>query len=169
MDLTVCDAKEKIDAELEAKLIGILKENGLAFEVTNCCGGNRLCIALNGNDEICNKPCCNSDIIVQTSAKNVCRMRPCDIIYIAIEDRRSAVYIDGERIETNYSLGFWKKLLNPKIFAQPHSSYLVNLCYVDEVTKDFVKIKHKGGEYSVYTSSRKLNDFKKAFLEFSGR
>ena len=36
---------------------------------------------------------------------------------------------------------------------------------VEEVTKDFVKIKHKEKEYSVYTSSRKLNSFKKAFLE----
>lgn len=165
MDLIVCDELEKIGTEAEAKLIGFLKENGLYFEITKCCGNNRVCIKLTDNDKTCNRPCCSSDIIVQTSKKEVCRIHPGDIIYIAIENRKSAVYVDGKRIETNYSLDFWKNSLNTKIFAQPHSSFLVNLCYVEEVTKDFVKIKHKEKEYSVYTSSRKLNSFKKAFLE----
>ncbi len=169
MDFKVCDATEKNDAQAEAKLIGALKECGLNFEITKCYGRNKLCINLNGNDEVGDRQCCNSDIIVQTSSKDVCRIHPCDIIYIAIEDRKSAVYVDGRRIETNYSLNYWKKSLNPEIFAQPHSSFLVNLCYVEEITKDFVKIKHKGKEYSVYTSSRKLNSFKKAFLEYADK
>ena len=167
MDLIVCDGSEKSEAGSEEKLISILKENGFDFEVSECCGNNRLCVKLNCSDEAYEKQFCNSDIIVQTSNKNICRIHPCDIIYIAIENRKSAVYVDGKRIETNYPLSFWKKALNPKIFAQPHSSFLVNLSYVNEVTKDFVKIKNKGKDYSVYTSSRKLNDFKKAFLEYS--
>ena len=167
MDLMVCDVSKKIDAEIKAKLINFLKENSLDFEIIKCCGSNRLCVNLNGNDEACDRPCCNSDIIVHTSTKDACRIRPCDIIYIAIENRKSAVYVDEKRIETNYPLSFWKKSLNPKIFAQPHSSFLVNLCYVEEITKDFVKIRHKGKDYSVYTSSRKLNNFKKAFLEYN--
>ncbi len=165
MDLTICDVAKNMDAHTETKLIGILKDSGLDFEIVQCCGGNRLCVNLNGATEDCKRLCCNSDIIVQTSTKDVCRIHPGDIIYIAIENRKSAVYVDGKRIETNYSLEHWKKQLNPKIFVQPHSSFLVNLCYVEEVTKDFVKIKHKGKDYSVYTSSRKLNSFKKAFLE----
>lgn len=165
MDSMVCDVAEKNDAETEEKLIAFLKENGMYFEKVKCCGSNRLCVHLYGYAEECDRMCCNSDIIVQTSTKDVCRIRPCDIIYIAIENRKSAVYVDGKRIETNYPLGFWKKSLNPQSFAQPHSSFLVNLCYVEEVTKDFVKIKYKEKEYSVYTSSRKLNSFKKAFLE----
>ena len=105
-------------------------------------------------------------MIVQTSNKDICRIHPNEIIYIAIENRKSAVYVYGKRIETNLSLEYWKDTLNPKIFAQPHSSFLVNLCYVEEVTKDFVKMKCKGKEYSVYTSTRKVSDFKKAFLEY---
>lgn len=167
MDLMVCDAAEKIYTESEAKLISFLKECDLDFSIIECCGSNRLCINLDGNAKDCDRPCCSSDIIVQTSNKDECRIRQCDIIYIAIENRKSAVYVDGRRIETNYSLEHWKEILNPKIFAQPHSSFLVNLCYVEEVTKDFVKIKHKGKNYSVYTSSRKLASFKKAFLEYN--
>ena len=161
----VCDVAEKIGTESEAKLLGVLEQLGLDFKIIECCGLRKICININYEDGDCNKPCCSSDIIVQTSNKDECRIRQCDIIYIAIENRKSAVYVDGRRIETNFSLEHWKELLCPKIFAQPHSSFLVNLSYVEEVTKDFVKIKHKGKEYSVYTSSRKLNSFKKAFLE----
>ncbi len=167
MDLMMRDAMENIDAEVETKLSDVLAELGLDSRIIKCCGSNRLCINLDGNVKDCNRPCCSSDIIVQTNTKDEYRIRQCDIIYIAIENRKSAVYVDGKRIETNYSLEHWKEILNPKIFAQPHSSFLVNLCYVEEVTKDFVKIKHKGKDYSVYTSSRKLNSFKKAFLEYN--
>ena len=167
MDLTVCDAAKKMEVETESTLIDVLEQLGLNFKIIECCGSKKVCINLNCDDGDCNKPYCSSDIIVQTSTKDECRIRQCDIIYIAIENRKSAVYIDGRRIETNYSLEHWKEILNPKIFAQPHSSYLVNLCYVEEVTKDFVKIKHKGKDYSVYTSSRKLNSFKKAFREYN--
>ena len=165
MGFMVNDTAEKIDVETEAKLIAALEQLGLNFKIVECCGSRKICINMNCDDGDCNRPCCNSDIVVQTSNKEECRIRQCDIIYIAIENRKSAVYVDGKRIETNYSLEHWKKILNPKIFAQPHSSFLVNLCYVEEVTKDFVKIKHKGKDYSVYTSSRKLNSFKKSFLE----
>ena len=167
MDLTVFNVQEKIDAEVETKLSDVLAELGLDSRIIKCCGSNRLCINLDGNVKDCDRPCCNSDIIVQTSNKDECRIRQRDIIYIAIENRKSAVYVDGKRVETNYSLEHWKEILNPKIFSQPHSSFLVNLCYVEEVTKDFVKIRHKGKDYSVYTSSRKLASFKKAFLEYN--
>ena len=167
MDLKVCDAVQKLDSETESKLVDVLEQLGLNFKIIECCGSRKICINMKCEDGACNRPCCSSDIIVQTSTKDECRIRQCDIIYIAIENRKSAVYVDGRRIETNYSLEHWKEILNPKLFAQPHSSFLVNLCYVEEVTKDFVKIKHKGKDYSVYTSSRKLNGFKKAFREYN--
>lgn len=167
MALIARDVAEKISVETESKLVDVLEQLGLDFKIIECCGSKKICINLNCDNVDCNSPCCSSDIIVQTSNKDECRIRQCDIIYIAIENRKSAVYVDGRRIETNYSLEHWKKILNPKIFAQPHSSFLVNLSYVEEVTKDFVKIKHKGKDYSVYTSSRKLNSFKKAFLEYN--
>ncbi len=74
-----------------------------------------------------------------------------------------------KKIETHYPIDYWKEKLNGDVFIQPHYSYIVNLNYVDEVTKDFVKIKSGDKEYSVYTSSRKIGAFRKTFLKFSER
>lgn len=57
-------------------------------------------------------------------------------------------------------------VLDEKYFAQPHYSYLVNLNYVEEVTKDFVTLRCGEDEYKVYTSLRKIGAFKKAVVEF---
>lgn len=98
--------------------------------------------------------------------KDICRVYPHEILYIAIEDRKSVLYLRNRKIETHYPMEHWKDVLDEKSFAQPHYSYLVNLNYVEEVTKDFVTLRYGGNEYKVYTSIRKIGAFKKAVLEF---
>ena len=105
-------------------------------------------------------------IAVTKCNKNICRVYSHEIIYIAIEDRKSVLYLTDDKIETHYSMEHWKDVLDEKSFAQPHYSYLVNLNYVEEVTKDFVIIRCGEKEYRVYTSMRKIGAFKKAVLEF---
>ena len=105
-------------------------------------------------------------ISVTKCNKNICRVYPHKIIYIAIEDRKSVLYLTDGKIETHYPMEHWKESLDEKNFAQPHYSYLVNLNYVEEVTKDFVTLKSGEKEYKVYTSMRKVGTFKKAVLEF---
>ena len=148
----------------KVKIVSFLNENKIGFQLTNCCGKQKICIDLNDKNKNCKRLCCYKDIIVQTSNKDICRIHPSEIIYITKENRKTVVYLVEKRIETNLSLEYWKDILNPQKFAQPHSSYIVNLNYVEEVTKDFVEMKCNGKEYSVYTSKRKVGDFKKAFL-----
>lgn len=105
-------------------------------------------------------------IVVTKCNKDICRVYPHEIIYIAIEDRKSVLYLTDGKIETHYSMEHWKETLDEKSFAQPHYSYIVNLHYVDEVTKDFVTIRCGEKEYKVYTSMRKIGAFKKALVEF---
>ena len=57
-------------------------------------------------------------------------------VYIAIEDRKSVLYMIDRKVEINYRLDHWKELLDLGIFVKPHHSFLVNLKYVDEVTKE---------------------------------
>lgn len=155
--------------EIKTRVIKLLNDNEIAFELTNCCGIEKICIDLSGDNNTCKKYCCNSGIIVQTSSKDICRIYPHEILYIAIEDRKSVLYLIDKKVETNYRLDHWKELLDLKTFAQPHHSFIVNLNYVDEVTKDWVKVKYRDKEYPVYTSSRKIGAFKKAFLKFGER
>lgn len=100
--------------------------------------------------------------------KDICRVYPHEILYIAIEDRKSVLYLRDRKIESHYSMEYWKDVLGEKSFAQPHYSYLVNLNYVEEVTKDFVIIRCGEKVYKVYTSIRKIGTFKKAVVTFGG-
>ena len=108
-------------------------------------------------------------LFVTMCNKDICIVYPHEILYIAIEDRKSVLYLIDRKVETNYRLDHWKELLDLKTFAQPHHSFIVNLNYVDEVTKEWVKVKYRDKEYQVYTSSRKIGAFKKAFLKFGER
>ncbi len=151
------------EVKTKAEIIEILDANGIDFNITTCGGCERICISFDDKQNCC----CNSAITVQTCNKDVlCRVYLNEIMFIAIENRKSVLYLTDKKIETHYSIDYWKEKLNADIFVQPHYSYIVNLNYVDEVTKDFVKIKYGDKEYSVYTSSRKIGAFRKAFLKF---
>ena len=155
--------KEIKQVKTKEEIIDILDTNGIDYSITTCGGCERIC---NLFDDV--PDCRNSAITVQTCNKDVLyKVYFNEIMFIAIENRKSVLYLTDKKIETHYSIDYWKEKLNGDIFAQPHYSYIVNLNYVDEVTKDFVKIKHGDKEYSVYTSSRKIGAFRKAFLKFS--
>lgn len=158
------EVKEIGQLKTKAEIIEMLDANDIDYNITKCNGCERICISL--GDEA--NSCCNSPITIQTCNKDIYRVYPYEILYIAIEDRKSVLYLTDRRIETNYHLDHWKNILNEKCFAQPHYSYIVNLNYVYGVTKDFVIIKCGADEYKVYTSSRKHATFKKALLKIEG-
>ena len=164
MDSVVCD--EIVKDEAKAKMIEFMEDNNIKYNLLECCGCEKFCISLCNEDSTCKKYCCNSAIIVQTCNKDVRKVYPHEILYIAIENRKSVLYLTHGRVETSHRLEHWKEMLDIKTFAQPHHSFIVNLNYVDEITKEFVKIKFDKQKYSVYTSSRKIGAFKKAFLKF---
>lgn len=104
-------------------------------------------------------------IPVTTCGKDICIVYPHEIVYIAIEGRKSVMYLTDRKLETYHPIEHWKTVLDEKSFAQPHYSYIVNLNYVAKVTRNFVKVKYGDKEELVYTSSRKIGAFKKAVLE----
>lgn len=164
MDPAACNTTEKVDEK--SKLIEFMEQNNISYNLLECQGCEKFCIDFSSKDNTCKKHCCKSGIIVQTSGRNACRIYPHEIMYIAIENRKSVLYLTSGRVETSNQLDYWKGILDSDIFAQPHHSFIVNLNYVEEVTKDFVKVKNGNKEYSVYTSLRKIGSFKKAFLKF---
>ena len=167
MDSLVCNAAEKESAK--AKLIKFMKQNDIEYNLIGCCGCEKLCVDFSSEENACQKHYCNSEIVVQATNRDVYRIYPHEILYIAIEDRKSVLYLTDRKIETKYHLDHWKGILDSETFAQPHHSFIVNLNYVDGITKEWVMVKCGDAEYSVYASLRKIGAFKKAFLNFSKR
>lgn len=145
-------------AKTKEEITDILNNNGLSYVPTTYRGCEGFFIPVSDLTY--------PGLFVTMCNKDICRVYPHEILYIAIEDRKSVLYLKDRKIETHYSMEHWKDILHEKSFAQPHYSYLVNLNYVEEVTKDFVIIRCGDKEYKVYTSMRKLGAFKKAVAEF---
>lgn len=103
-------------------------------------------------------------LALQLNNKDVCKVYPYEIMYIAIEGRESVIHlIDGTTMKINYNISYFESVLPNNCFSRPHNSYIVNLNYVTKVTNDFVYLKYKETEYKTYTSQRKVSHSKKHF------
>lgn len=167
MDSSVYNTDKKKTSK--AKSVEFMEKNDIKYNLIDCCECNKSFADVNGEGNSVKNRCCNFGIIVQATNKDVYRIFPCEILYIAIEHRKSVLYLTDKKVETNYRLNYWKDILDPETFVQPHSSFIVNLNYVYEVTKEWVKVKYGDEKHLVYTSSRKNGAFKKAFLNFGKR
>lgn len=156
--------EEKISKE--KKLIDFIEQNNLEYIISDCGGSKKICIDLLSDDNTCNKNNNSSEIIIQTCKHNIYKIHTDEILYIETVNRKTVIYTIDKKLETSYQIKHWINTLPSEIFAQPHNSFLVNMNYVDEITPDFVILKHKDTRYQVYTSLRKINEFKKSFLEF---
>lgn len=158
------ETKEIRHPKTKEEIIEILNTSGLLYFPTTYRGCDGFFIPVSNSENIFTYP----GLSVTMCNKDICRVYPNEILYIAIEDRKSVLYLTNRKIETHCSMEHWKDVLDEKSFAQPHYSYLVNLNYVEETTKDFVTLRYGEDEYKVYTSLRKIGAFKKAVLEFGG-
>lgn len=91
-----------------------------------------------------------------------------DITYICIEGRKTVIHTgDGKTFETREKLEQWKEKLFHKYFAQPHSSYIINLKYVTKYSRDSVELRNNHEEImSIYISRRKYHEFNESFMNF---
>ena len=156
------DSKEK----MKSTVLEFLEKNEIPYSLTENDAFERISIDLNFDDTF-KSDFYYAPLVIETSDKDVCKVYPYEIMYIAIEDRESVLYlIDKKVIRTNYNISHWEDILSPRCFKRPHHSYIVNLNYVTEVTQDYVFLKYRNNQYTIYTSQRKVRKFKKAFLNF---
>ena len=156
------DSKEK----MKSTVLEFLEKNEIPYSIIENDAFERICIDLNFDDTF-KSDFYYAPLVIETSDKDVCKVYPYEIMYIAIEDRESVLYlIDKNVIRTNYNISHWEDILSPRCFKRPHHSYIVNLNYVTEVTQDYVYLKYRSNKYNIYTSQRKVRKFKKAFLNF---
>lgn len=157
------DSKEKV----KSTVLEFLEKNEIPYSLTENDGVESVCIDLNLDDTF-KSDFYYAPLAIETSDKDVCKVFPYEIMHIAIEDRESVLYlIDKKVIRTNYNISHWEDILSPRCFKRPHHSYIVNLNYVTEVTQDYVFLKYRNNQYTIYTSQRKVRKFKKAFLNFA--
>lgn len=154
--------KEIGQPKTKAEITELLSDNGVLCIPITYYGCEGLFVPL-GNSENRN---ISPGIPVTACNKDICIVYPHEIVYIAIEGRKSVLYLTDRKLETYHSIEHWKTVLDENSFAQPHYSYIVNLNYVSEVTKEFVKVRYGDKEELVYTSSRKIGAFKKAVRKF---
>lgn len=156
------EVKEIGQPKTKAEITELLSDNGLPFVPITYYGCEGLFVPLEDSENLDFSP----GIPVTTCSKDICIVYPHEIVYIAIEGRKSVMYLTDKKLETYHPIEHWKTVLDEKSFAQPHYSYIVNLNYVSEVSKDFVKVRYGDKEELVYTSSRKISAFRKAVAEF---
>lgn len=157
------DEKESI----KSIIVQFLEKNEISYSMIENDGIKKICIDLNCEQKMCKNKYYYTPLIVLTSKKDVCKVYPYEIMHIAIESRESVLHLlDGKTIRTTYNISYWDNILPEEFFVRPHNSFIVNLNYVTEVTCDFVFLKYKKNQYSIYTSKRKISAFKKAFLNF---
>lgn len=153
--------KEIGHIKTKEEITEILNSNGLSHYPVTYHGCKGFFVPVSDGENYYTYP----GMSVTTCNKDICRVYPHEILYIAIEDRKSVLYLTDRKIETHYLMEHWKEVLDEKSFAQPHYSYIVNLHYVEAVTKDFVTLRCGEKEYKVYTSMRKVGAFKRAVVE----
>ena len=104
-------------------------------------------------------------VIIETE-NEIVKLCSGDIIYLAIDNRYVTVYTKKGDYKTKKSMNWWKSYLNPHIFTQCHKSFLVNLKYVTNFTKEEVTLTAGGKNYSCHCSRRFYLKFKEAFFSF---
>lgn len=89
-----------------------------------------------------------------------------NIRYLEILHRKVHINTTLGVYTSNQTLRYWNKKLYPYGFANPHSSYLVNMKYVTGISKE--KVTLINGE-TIYVSQRKYKDFKTRFIKYIGQ
>ena len=159
--------KPECNDSIKSIVAEFLEKNEIPYSAIEPDSTGKICIDLEIGCEILRNKNYYTPLIMTMSNKDVCKIYPYEIMYIDIEGRESVIHlIKGTTFKTNYNISYFEGILPKNCFARPHNSYLVNFDYVTEVTREFVYLKYKEIEHSVYTSQRKVSAFKKAFLNF---
>ena len=88
-----------------------------------------------------------------------------DIVFVETERHKMKIVTIDAVYEVNSPLRMWNDLLQIGGFYQTHRSFIVNMRYVGEFTKDTVKLNLPDGQTcSAYLTKRRYSDFKSNYL-----
>lgn len=88
-----------------------------------------------------------------------------DIVFVETERHKTKIVTIDAVYEVNSPIRMWNDLLQIGGFYQTHRSFIVNMRYVGEFTKDTVKLNLPDGQTcSAYLTKRRYSDFKSNYL-----
>lgn len=88
-----------------------------------------------------------------------------DIVFVETERHKTKVVTIDAVYAVNSPMRMWNDLLQIGGFYQTHRSFIVNMRYVGEFTKDTVKLNLPDGQTcSAYLTKRRYSDFKSNYL-----
>lgn len=88
-----------------------------------------------------------------------------DIVFVETERHKTKVVTIDAAYAVHSPIRMWNDLLQIGCFYQTHRSFIVNMRYVGEFTKDTVKLNLPDGQtYSAYLTKRRYSEFKSTYL-----
>lgn len=109
---------------------------------------------INANAYIFDTKVCKSKIYIK------------DILYIERLSRKTYLYTKKETYVVNYTLLYWKELLNDYKFVQCHKSFYVNMYNIKDYDHNNIYIWENGNEYIVPISRFYKDEFIKKYTYY---
>lgn len=111
----------------------------------------------------------SSESIVVETANGSHRISSRDILYIAIDKRKTRIVTGKGEFKCVNNLDYWKKIfLGNNSFVQPHYSFIVNLRNVTDFSRTEITINLNDKTEYVPISRGHYNDFRQAFFNYVG-
>ena len=111
----------------------------------------------------------NSESVIIETADATKSILSSDILYIAIDKRKTKIITETEDIISPRNLEYWKELfVDSGAFAQPHYSFLVNLKNVTNFSRTEITLSLGNRTEFVPISRGHYNDFREAFFNYVG-
>ena len=92
----------------------------------------------------------------------VCRSE--EIVCIEASQRKVLVYTVNQVIRSTENMDYWRTALNIPCFYSPHRSYIINMRFIINITKDTITLKYAGLEKDVFLARRRYSHFKDTYL-----
>lgn len=98
------------------------------------------------------------------SSDGVVTYRAEDIICAETAHRKVLIYTTNKVIKSFENMDYWKNIFTLPCFYSPHRSYIINMRYVCQITKDTITLRFSGQQKDVYLARRRYTDFKDTYL-----
>lgn len=104
---------------------------------------------------------------VHTHTGEMLRIPAKKIVFVETSGRKTWVVTENAEYSSAFKISQWKKMLRASCFAFPHSSYIVNMRYVESFARSKLTLKYPHGEYEVPVSANRQAEFKLHYLLFN--